>query len=186
MSKSIFTLSVFALGIVAGIGIAAYLAPSTSPTISLGSGQWKMIYKHDENGKAILGSKDSLIQAIRLGLPVRVGWGWQMKGKSMEHISDPIWMVVLNEQEVMVHLDPQVLSKVEWDSLEVSYTNFDQLAHEWRVVLTIQGTFDAIWYDLEQHELVRHLPQQHIMSWFVQYPHNQDIINSPPRMFDKD
>ena len=110
---------------------------------------WEMAYKNDKNGNAIEGSKQTLINAIRQGVPVRIGWGAKGADHSIEHISEPIWIAILDQQEVIAHLDPQVLSVINWVELSASYSDSTKLKEEWRVVLTTKGEFDAIWYDQE-------------------------------------
>ena len=130
--------------------------------------RWKIAFKNNAQGETLSGSKEELINAIRSGSTIKVGWGWQKNGKSMEHISEPIWHLVLNDREVIVHLDPQVLSNTVWDSLSANYIDPALMDLEWRVVLSTRGEFDAVWYDREEHQVVRRLPQRHIMTWFVE------------------
>ena len=37
----------------------------------------------------------------------------------------------------------------------------------WRVSMTTDGDFDAIWYDRVSGKLLKRVPQRHIMSWFT-------------------
>jgi len=123
---------------------------------------WEVALKTDKSGKAVEGSKVKLIQAIK------IGWGSKGKTRSIEHLSEPIWLGILNGQEVTAKLHPQLLGgTVDWDNLSANYSNTDVLSQEWRVVLTTKGSFDAIWYDRKGDSLVRHVPQQHPMTWFV-------------------
>ena len=60
-------------------------------------------YKNDKEGNTIAGSKQRLIESIRGGAEIKIGWGGKGKSHSIEHLSEPIWIAVLNEAEVMVH-----------------------------------------------------------------------------------
>ncbi|MEP1096578.1 MAG: hypothetical protein ABJG78_15790 [Cyclobacteriaceae bacterium] len=144
---------------------------------------YKLIYKNDEEGNAIAGSKEALINAIRLGATVRIGWGTEGKTHRIEHLSDPVWIAVLDEKEVIVHLDPQVLSSVDWDNLSANYADSTSAAHEWRVAITTKGEFDAIWYDRKNHSISRRVPQNHIMSWYVK---DVDLSRSAVPLFSKE
>ena len=130
--------------------------------------RWKVAYKNSSQGESLAGSKEELITAIRCGSTARVAWGWQKGDKSMEHICEPIWHLVLNDQEVIVHLDPQVLSNIAWDSLSANYADSAAIDLEWRVVLSTKGEFDAVWYDRKEHRVIHRFPQRHIMTWFVE------------------
>ncbi|MEM9648103.1 MAG: hypothetical protein AAF969_06450 [Bacteroidota bacterium] len=129
---------------------------------------WRIVLKTGRDGSVLSGSKADLMDAIRAGQDLKIGWGVKRKDLSIEHISAPIWLAILSEQEVMVHLDPQVLSTIEWDSLNAHYKNSNLLQQEWRVVLTTKGDFDAIWYDRKADTLVRRWPQKHRMTWFAE------------------
>ncbi|MGI9545309.1 MAG: hypothetical protein ACR2MX_18745 [Cyclobacteriaceae bacterium] len=135
---------------------------------------WEIAYKNDKNGSTIEGSKQKLINAIRHGIPIRIGWGTKGANHSIEHISQPIWIAILDEQEVIAHLDPQVLSIINWEELSASYSDSAKLKEEWRVVLTTKGEFDAIWYDKETNKQIQRRPQNHAITWFVNRPRTED------------
>jgi len=128
---------------------------------------WVPVYKNDKEGNAVLGSKKELINAIRNGNEVRIAWGSKGKTHRIEHISDPIWIAILDEAEVIAHIDPQVLSTVNWDRLSADYADSTKLSQEWRVVITTKGEFDAVWYDRSNHKVLQRWPQNHVMTWFV-------------------
>lgn len=138
-----------------------------TPKTAYTSEKWTIVYKNDKQGNTVMGSKKKLINAIRQGLPIRIGWGSKGKTISIEHISEPIWIAVMNEKEVMAQLDPQVFSKINWDNLTATYADSTRLNTEWRVALTTRGDFDAVWYNKTTNEIIRRRPQNHTMSWFV-------------------
>ena len=129
--------------------------------------KWRIVLKTDKNGTVLKGSKLELINAIRNGQDLKIGWGGKREDLSIEHLSTPIWLAILSEKEVMAHLDPQVLSAIDWDSLNANYKDASLLQKEWRVVLTTKGDFDAVWYDKKADTLIRRWPQKHIMTWFA-------------------
>ena len=129
--------------------------------------KWRIVLKTDKNGTVLKGSKLELINAIRNGQDLKIGWGGKREDLSIEHLSTPIWLAILSEKEVMAHLDPQVLSAIDWDSLNANYEDASLLQKEWRVVLTTKGDFDAVWYDKKADTLIRRWPQKHIMTWFA-------------------
>ena len=128
---------------------------------------WTIVYKNDKQGKTVMGRKAQLINAVRQGLPIRIGWGNKGKTISIEHISEPIWVAIMNEQEVMVNLDPQVFSKINWEDYTATYADSTRLDTEWRVSLTTKGDFDAVWYNRATNKVIRRRPQNHSMTWFV-------------------
>ncbi len=128
---------------------------------------WSVAYKNDKQGNTLSGNKQNLIKAIRKGASVRIGWGAQGKNHSIEHLSDPIWIAILDKNEVIAHLDPQVLSMVDWQNLTANYADSTLVRKEWRVVLDTKGNFDAIWYDPITRKIIEHRPQNHPITWFV-------------------
>lgn len=137
---------------------------------------WKVVLKTDKEGAVLEGSKDALMAAIRGGADIKIGWGAKREDLSIEHLSKPIWLAVLSEKEVMAHLDPQVLSGIDWDGLNASYEDVSLLQKEWRVVLTTKGDFDAVWYDKKADTLIRRWPQKHIMTWFAKDDSNETPV----------
>lgn len=141
-----------------------------------GNLNYKIVYKNDKEGNTIVGSKEQLIQSIRGGSSIKVGWGVKGKTHSIEHLSEPIWIAVLDEKEVIAHLDAQILSKTEWDDLTANYSDSTLLHQEWRVVLTTKGEFDAVWYDRKEGKISKRRPQNHTITWFAK----DGLNNSPP------
>lgn len=142
---------------------------------------WVAVYKNDKEGETIAGSKAQLINAIRNGNPVRIAWGSEGRTHRIEHISDPVWIAILDETEVIAHLDPQVLSTVNWDTLSADYSDSTKLSEEWRVVITTKGEFDAVWYDRANHKVLQRRPQNHVMTWFVK----GKVAENAPAFFQK-
>ncbi|PWL39716.1 hypothetical protein DKG77_02490 [Flagellimonas aquimarina] len=140
------------------------------------SNDWDVVLKTDRDGSVLKGSKKDLINAIRNGQDLKIGWGAKREDLSIEHLSSPIWLAILSEKEVMAHLDPQVLSNIDWDSLNVNYKDSDKLQQEWRVVLSTKSNFDAVWYDKKADTLIRRWPQKHIMTWFAKGPVEKNAV----------
>ncbi len=114
-----------------------------------------------------MGSKEELIKQIRSGAEIKIGWGSKGKTHRIEHLSEPIWIAVLDETEVVAHLDAQVFSRTDWDNLSSSYIDSTLVNEEWRVAITTKGEFDAVWIDRTNGELIKRIPQNHTMTWFA-------------------
>ena len=82
----------------------AFFCACTSQTSN--SDTWSIVLKTDKDGKILKGSKGALIDAIRGGANIKIGWGGKREDISIEHLSSPIWLAILSEEEVMAHLDP--------------------------------------------------------------------------------
>lgn len=151
------------------VGLLSIILLSLSCKDGTPNPQVSVLYKNDKEGKTIFGSKAAIIQAVRNGADIKIGWYSAGKTRKIEHLSRPIWLAVLNEKEVIAYLDPQVFATNDWDRLTAAYDNSKGLGIEWRVVLSTSGSFDAVWYDRTTDSVVRRVPQNHEMTWFARY-----------------
>lgn len=139
------------------LGIVSFIAILGSCQQQTGSNTYKVVYRNGEDGNGLYGSRQDLIQQIRGGADIKVGWGSKGKTRSIEHLAEPIWISVLNEDHVRVLLEPHYVTSS--DTSEVN--------QEWRVTMSTRGEFDALWYDKYIGEAVRIVPQRHPMTWYA-------------------
>ncbi|MEO9869128.1 hypothetical protein [Ekhidna sp.] len=128
---------------------------------------WELVLKTRKDGSIISGSKKILIEKLRSGSDLKLGWGWKNNGKSLEHFANPTWVGILNEKEVYAYLDPQVLSGIDWNNLNASYADSTLVGKEWRVVINTDGSFDAVWIDRNSNQTHKRVLQNHVMTWWV-------------------
>ncbi|MEM9933520.1 MAG: hypothetical protein AAF824_07900 [Bacteroidota bacterium] len=141
---------------------------------------WQAVYKHDEDGLRVAGSIDTLIQGIRKGYDVRVGWGWHRtlsdperiaqigdSSLSIEHMAEPVFLTIIQEKDVSVVIDAHPLLS---SYFTVEGQTFREGGHIWQCVLTTQGTFNAKVFNRATGELMQDWPQTHRMTWFLDYP----------------
>lgn len=152
-----------------------------SCTSEITKSNYKIVYKNDKEGNTLVGSKEALIQHIRSGSDIKIGWGSKGENHSIEHLSEPIWIAILDESEVVAHLDMQVFSRTDWNNLTSSYSDSTLLNQEWRVALTTKGEFDAVWINRNDGTLIKRIPQNHTMTWFVK----DGFENSTPLFLNK-
>lgn len=137
--------------------------------------EWTVALKHDREGTAITGSSDALISAIRRGADVKINWGWKDENRSLEHTAEPIWLAIINDQTVMAQLHPQVLARLDFEVADAAFGDDVSLGQEWRVTITSDGKFDAVWIDRKTLEVSRRLPQRHILTWYVRGGGGPDV-----------
>lgn len=130
--------------------------------------QWRLIYRHDTDGKALVGTKAALLAAIRAGAPVRVGWGAKFdnggRTSTVEHVVDPVFLSIVDGAEVVVQLPEHIAQRSYVDSSNVG---FDNAAVMWRGLMSTDGTFDAVWVHRASGAEVRRVPQRAAIAWFV-------------------
>ena len=141
---------------------------------------WRSVYKHDGNGKLLEGSMDSLIAGIRNGYDVRIGWGWQRQlGDSLltlEHVAEPLYISIIQGSDVSAIIDPHPLLK---SYIAINEQAFSEEGHIWQCIMTTKGTFNAQVYDRSTGKLVKDWPQNHKMTWFLEYPQNTRTHSNP-------
>lgn len=162
-------------------GVFMVLISSCNPDIStpVQSG-WQLIYKHDEKGIGIEGNIDSLIAGIRNGYDVRIGWGWERElGDSilrLEHMAEPLYISIIQDKNVSAIIDPHPMLE---SYIDIDKQRFGAGGHLWQCIMTTKGTFNAQVYDRSTGQLIKDWPQNHKMTWFLEYPKHAKIVNNP-------
>ena len=131
------------------------------------SAEWQMVYKNDREGAALAGDKAKLVAAVRQGLPIRIAWGVQRSGspqRTVEHVAEPVFVTVVNEQEVFVQIPEHIAQTSYWDE---ELQDFDTPAVVWRGLLATTGRFMAVWYNRATGQTIRRSPQRVVMTWFA-------------------
>lgn len=126
--KSIFTILLAAL-------MGAALAWSVTAASS-SSGSWRLVYAHEGGGKAVEGSKDALLSAIRAGKPVRVYFGM---GR-VEHTVDAGFITILQD-EVFAQIRPITGQKPDVDPARITLRD-----STWQTVLATNGDRALRWF----------------------------------------
>jgi len=133
--------------------------------------QWRLTYRHDSDGRALEGSRDALLDAVRRGAPLRIAWGVASEGGPapvvLEHAAEPVFLTVMNRQHVFVQL-PEHIAQASYSQPEGA--RFDQAGVMWRGLLGSDGTFDAVYVDRATGREVRRLPQRAGVAWFAELP----------------
>lgn len=152
------------------------LISNVHPTIG-----WQAVYKHDQNGVPISGSIETLINGIRKGYSVRVGWGWEkdIRGSlvRLEHVAEPVFLSIIQERLVSVVIDPHPLLDSYLNIEQQTIRNSGQI---WQCVLTSNGSFNAKVFSRKTGELIKDWPQRHTMTWFLESPLNPSEKSADP------
>ncbi|HEX4913433.1 MAG TPA: hypothetical protein VFV51_05735 [Vicinamibacterales bacterium] len=132
---------------------------------------WRMVYRHDADGRAIAGEKQSLLDAVRRGAPVRFAWGFSASagGKpiAVEHSADPVFLTIMDREHVFVQL-PEHIAQSSYFNPEGA--RFDAPSVMWRGLMGSDGTFDAVYVDRATGKEVRRFPQRVGLAWFAFMP----------------
>jgi hypothetical protein len=71
--------------------------------------RWTLVYQNDAQGDRVTGSIDNLVNAVREGLPIRVGWKSQSAADSkrkVEHLAEAKFLTIMSDKVVFAQIDP--------------------------------------------------------------------------------
>jgi len=134
---------------------------------------WQLIFKNDKNGNSIFGEKEKLINAVRNGNSIRVGWSSQRINdttKSVEHFAAAKFLTISNGKEVFAQIDPIIGQRPDLDSDTLSI-NFRE-SFRWSILVGTNGFSDRLNIDTFKDSVVSHLNRVTEVSWFVEYRNN--------------
>lgn len=133
--------------------------------------QWRLVYRHDADGRPLEGNTGALLDAVRRGAPLRLAWGFsgggEAKATSVEHVADPVFLTVVNGEHVFVQL-PEHIGQASYSQPENA--RFDRPSVMWRGLMGTDGTFDAVFVDRATGQEVRRMPQRAGVAWFAEVP----------------
>lgn len=142
--------------------------------------RWTALYHHDRDGKPLAGSKQALLDAIRRGAPIRITWGMSARNGeiSVEHVAEPVFVTIMNGEEVAAQLPEHVAQKSYWNAAEA---RLDDPAVLWRGLMSTTGDFDAVMVHRGTGEVVRRLPQKARLAWHAFTP-AESCSAAPPEL----
>lgn len=128
----------------------------------------QIVYVNSMEGTAEQGSVAALIDAIRAGRSVQVGWGFEITARErryqVEHVAAPVFTSIIDGTQVVVQLPEHIAQRSYVDE---ATARFDSASVMWRGLLSTSGAFDAVLVDRATGVVVRRIPQRARMVWFV-------------------
>ena len=137
-------------------------------------GGWRMVLKNDENGKVIYGEKTELIDAVRLGYPIRIGWG----GTRVEHIASVDFLTIF-EGEVFAQTNTIVGQepRIDGDSIKIRF----RTQNHWTKMAGTNGYSTSFMTNYFNDTIVRGgMDRYTATTWYVLYPDHQPDIKALP------
>ena len=135
---------------------------------------WHKVFQNDEKGAVTFGDKEKLIEAVRLGCPVRIGWG----GNRVEHVADAAFLTIL-EGEVFAQIDKIVgqAPRIEGDTVKIRF----RTQNHWTKIAGTNGYSTGLMTDYFQDTIAGGGTDRYAAStWYVQYPCNPSGIEARP------
>ena len=148
------------------LGLALILLSSCQSPNNPAHG-WQLVFQNDESGEATFGDKSKLIDAVRSGYPVRIGWG----GNRVEHVADAEFLTIF-EGEVFAQINAIVgqAPRIDGDSIKIRF----RTQNHWTKIAGTNGYSTGLMIDYFQDTIAgggtdRYSPT----TWYVLYPNSQ-------------
>ncbi len=132
---------------------------------------WRKVLTNNEDGTAIFGSKAELVDAVRDGYSIRIGFG----SKPIEHFADANFLTVVDGEiikgEVFAQINTIVgqMPTMENDSFKMRFRTWNH----WTKMAGTNGYETAFMTDYQQDTLVGGgIDRYRSTSWYVDYPCN--------------
>ncbi|MEL6864339.1 MAG: hypothetical protein AAFP19_07970 [Bacteroidota bacterium] len=132
---------------------------------------WQLVFKNDANGKSLYGDKQLLMDAVRKGYPVRIGYGRQRPNDpniSVEHVGDAAFLSITNNQEVFGQI-PMIIGQKPFlnnnDSIRINFHEH----RRWAMIAGTNGYSDRMMFDVRKDSVLSHRSRYAAFSWYVYY-----------------
>lgn len=143
-----------------------------SPT-SPNSG-WQKTFQNNEKGEVMFGDKSKLFEAVRLGYPIRLGWG----GGRVEHVCDAEFLTIFQD-EVFAQIKPIIGQepRIDNDSIKIRF----RTENHWTTMRGTNGYLNNLMTNYMQDTIVGS-PRDRIgaTTWYVLYPNQASQIDPRP------
>ncbi len=136
---------------------------------------WKLLYRNDSAGKPVFGNKQELIDAARMGYPIRVGFGSRRANdstKSIEHIAEVQFLTISNSTELFAQIQPITGQRPELENDTLSITFRENI--KWTILVGTNGFSDRLSIDRFKDTIIGHRNRPTEVSWFAYIPHKND------------
>lgn len=132
---------------------------------------WTLYYRNDSEGRTVFGNKQELIDAARMGFPIRIGFGNRRLNdstKSVEHIADATFLTITNSNELFAQIQPIIGQRpnFEGDSMKITFRE----NINWTILVGTNGFSDRLSIDRFTDTIIGHRIRPTEISWFVNLP----------------
>lgn len=145
---------------------------------------WRHVFSTDQQGKDFAGDRQALLNALRRGSPLRVGWGEaDAEGNwSVEEFADAEFTNLMGNRDVVAQLVPAL---IQTDYIDAGKAGFRDPPLMWYGMASTDGRFEAIMLEPGSGKVYRKLAQRTHFHWYVFAPpascDDRPLINSAPK-----
>lgn len=138
--------------------------PTNTPSVK----GWTKVFVNDENGKALFGNKAELIDGVRSGYPIRIGFG----SRRVEHVANADFLTISAGEEVFAQI-PSIIGQMPSFSPDSIKMDF-RPNNKWTKIAGTNGYNSVLMTDYMNNEVVNNRSRQGSTTWYVNY--NNPII----------
>lgn len=128
--------------------------------------EWQLVFETDKDAKTVYGSKAELIELVRKGHPIRIGWESKGETHSVEHTIDVNFLTIANEKEVFAQLDPFWGQRPDLRSDTLNVTHF---ASQTNWILSTNGLRSSLMVDKVKDTSLVYPPEpfRYPVKWYA-------------------
>lgn len=130
------------------------------------SPKWTLIYENDDNGNAVYGEKETLMEAIRNGEDIRIGWKHQSPTNpkvKVEHWANAKFITIMSDETILAQIDPIVGQTPNFDDQTIILKeNF-----EWSMIASSSGKNDHMTRKVMTGEIMSHQKSRWGIKWYI-------------------
>lgn len=155
--------------------ILCFLCLSSCQQAQQSSSGWRKVFQNDAQGQTTFGDKSALLDAVRLGYPVRLGWG----SNRIEHVADADFLTIFQGTEVFAQIKPIIgqAPRIDGDSLKIRF----RPQNNWTKLAGTNGYSTSLMTDYMLDTIVGGGTDRYGAStWYVLYPAHQLNIEARP------
>jgi len=137
-------------------------------------GGWRKVFQNDEQGEVVMGDKQELMDAVRLGYPIRMGWG----GRRVEHVAGADFLTIF-EGEVFGQVDAITgqAPAIDGDTVKIRF----RPENHWTKIAGTNGFSTGLMTNY-LHDTIAggNEDGRSATSWYVLYPPSQGAAEAKP------
>lgn len=168
----------------AALALAAPSAFAADAPRECGASAWRHVFTSDPQGKDAGGSRQALIDALRRGSPLRVGWGeadadskWKV-----EEFADAEFTNLMDGRDVVAQLQGAM---IQTNYTDASKAGLRDPAMSWHALASTDGRLEALMVETATGKVARKLVQRTHFHWYAFAPDPacdaRPAIDSAPR-----
>ncbi|WP_420603660.1 hypothetical protein [Flagellimonas sp.] len=136
---------------------------------------WQKVYQNDALGKTTFGDKSQLIDAVRLGYPVRIGWG----STQVEHVTDASFITIIQGKEVFAQINTIIgqAPQIQGGSFKIGF----RAQNYWTKIAGTNGYSTSLATDYFKDSILGgNSDNASATTWYVFYPRHQSKMEALP------